>query len=156
MKFLKKKGKFTEVILVFGMSGQIPEETRERTQLQIVVGTQQVQQHRQHALLLQSHLAQHRSPLQDDKSRNSKMQSFSFFFFFVFKCAEEAAHPLVSSGHVLQRSSSRLADGGVDLALVQHAVVQPDYLRVPQPLHPLRHPSHLGEGGQILVLALSG
>lgn len=85
-----------------------------------------------------------------------KMQSFWFnqnFFFFVLK---EAAHPLVSSSDVLQRSSSRLAGGGVDLTLVQHAVVQPDYLRVPQPLHPLRHPSHLGEGGQILVLALSG
>lgn len=84
------------------------------------------------------------------------MHSFWFnqnLFFFILK---EAAYPLVSSGDVLQRSSSRLAGGGVDLTLVQQPVVQPDYLRVPQPLHSLRHPSHLGEGGQILVLALSG
>lgn len=84
-----------------------------------------------------------------------------FRFFFSFECfylqsAEEAAHPLVSSGDVLQRSGGCLAGGGVDLTLMQHAVVHPHYLRVPQPLHTPWHPSDLGESGEILVLALSG
>lgn len=41
------------------MARQISEEACEGTQLQVIVGTQEVQQHRQHALLLQSHLTQH-------------------------------------------------------------------------------------------------
>lgn len=58
-------GVFTEVILVPGVSGQVPEEAGERAQLQVVVGAlQEILQHRQHALLLQGHLAQHRRPLQ--------------------------------------------------------------------------------------------
>lgn len=54
-----EKKRLTHVILILGMSGQISEEACERAQLQIAVGTQEVQQHRQYALLLQSHSAQH-------------------------------------------------------------------------------------------------
>lgn len=36
-------GVFTEVILVPGVSGQVPEEAGERAQLQVVVSAQQVQ-----------------------------------------------------------------------------------------------------------------
>ena len=67
-----------------------------------------------------------------------------------------AAYPPVSGGDVLQRSGCGLAGGGVGLALVQHPFVQAQNLRVPQPLHAPGHPRHLGEGGQVLVLTLSG
>lgn len=60
-----KKGRLTHVILVFGVSGHISKEACEGTQLQVVVGAQEVEYHGQHALLLQGHTAQHRSPLQD-------------------------------------------------------------------------------------------
>lgn len=69
--------------------------------------------------------------------------------------AGAAAHPLVSGRDVLQSSGRRLAGRGVDVALVQHAVVQTDHLGVPQPLHPPGHPGHLAEGGEVLGLALS-
>lgn len=69
---------------------------------------------------------------------------------------QEAAYTLVSGGDVLQRSGGRLAGGGVDLALPQHAVVHAHDLGVPEPLHTLGHPRHLGEGGDVLAVALSG
>lgn len=139
------------------MSGQIPKETCERTQLRVVVGAQEVQYHRQHALLLQSHMAEHRSPLQDrgqtaliyprltlsGSSRSTLAVSY-------------AAYTLVSGGDVLQSSSGCLAGGGVDLALMQHAVVHAHYLGVPEPLHLLGQPGNLGEGGDVLVVALPG
>lgn len=66
-----------------------------------------------------------------------------------------AAYALVPGGDVLQRSGRCLSGGGVDLALMQHAVVQAHDLGVPEPLHTLRHPSDLGESGDVLV-ALPG
>lgn len=64
-----QKKRLTHIILISGMSGQISEEACERTQLHVTVGTQEVQQHWQDALLLQSHPAHHWSPLQDKESK---------------------------------------------------------------------------------------
>lgn len=69
--------------------------------------------------------------------------------------ARAAAHPLVSGRDVLQSSGRCFAGRGVDVALVQHAVVETEHLRVPQPLHPSGHPGYLAEGGEVVALALS-
>lgn len=53
----------THVVLVSGVTGQVPQEAGERAQLHVVLGPQQVQDHGQHPLLLQGHAAQHRGPL---------------------------------------------------------------------------------------------
>lgn len=59
LTLIKKKERLTHVILILGVPGQISEEACERTQLQIVSSPQEVECHRQHALLFQSHTAQH-------------------------------------------------------------------------------------------------
>lgn len=141
------------------MSGQVPEEAGERAQLQVVVGAQEVQQHWQHAFLLHGHLAQHRSPLQgrarDGGGGRWGSKSVPSVCGRPKKQVGVEAHPLLSGRDVLQSSGRRLSGRGVDVALVQYAVVQTDHLGVPQPLHPPGHPGHLAEGGEVLALSLS-
>lgn len=148
-------GALTEVVLVPGVSGQIPQEAGERAQLQVVVRAQQVQQHRQHALLLQCHLAQHRRPLQRQGAGGDSEKVRHLFCWRLERQVEAAAHPGISGRDVLQSSGRCFAGRGVDVALVQHAVVETDHLGVPQPFHPSGHPGHLAEGGEVLTLALS-
>lgn len=61
----------TCVVLVGGVSCQVPEQTRQRPQLRLVVRVQQVQQDGQHPLLLQHDRADHRRPLTHRDTRHS-------------------------------------------------------------------------------------
>ena len=53
------RGRLTHIVLVRGVAGQVAQEAGERAQLQVSVGAHEIHQHRQHALLLQRHAAQH-------------------------------------------------------------------------------------------------
>lgn len=136
------------------MAGQISEQACDGAHFSFTVCAHFVHQHWQHALLLQSHSAQHWSPLQDKKKDTVQIQvSLWFFAFDSDKCA---THSLVSSCDVLHSPGSCFTGGGVNLTLLQHAVVHAYYLRVPQPLCALWNPGNLSECAEILVSGLPG
>lgn len=63
-----KEGSLTHVVLVFGVTGEVSEEAGERTQLEIVVGPEEIQNDRQHPTLLQRHTTQDGRPLKHKRS----------------------------------------------------------------------------------------
>ncbi len=64
------------------------------------------------------------------------------------------SYPRVSSCDVLQGSGRSLSRCGVDLAALQHLVIQLHYLRVPEPLDVFGLPWHFCKCGEVLILSL--
>ncbi len=67
----------THISLVFAVSGEVPQQTRERTELGICGASQKVKNHRQHPLLLQRHTTQHRGPLTDNTGKQERQRTIS-------------------------------------------------------------------------------